>query len=134
MENQDNKQETKASLRTGVEFFFNEAGCEIHAKGSSFTGKESIMVDGLLVSEKHSYGKHSIHQFKIDEDSYEIEFHTISIMKGILHCILIKNGTHVKTLKLQPFEKGNFKKMLIRSFFIGAIAGFLAVSITEYWH
>ncbi|MFT6529580.1 MAG: hypothetical protein ACJAZB_001223 [Psychrosphaera sp.] len=112
----------------GFNYKFNVEGHEIHAWGSAKSGKEKVFVDGKLVSSKWSVTKKSIHTFKLNNDSYELEFNMVSLLTSELHCILIKNGVHLETQKQVPKYTENKKKA---KWFIGlhTIAG----AICGYW-
>ncbi|NRA62386.1 MAG: hypothetical protein HRU25_16095 [Psychrobium sp.] len=122
----------------GFRFHFEDDGREIIATGSAFTGKEEIFVNGENVSDKRTVKVSSTHHFTIDEDQYELEFHMVKILTSELDCILIKNGTHLKTLKFQAIKspwdllKSLLGGLLIGSV-IGAVIGGVAMAIILYF-
>lgn len=80
----------------GYNFHFDIDGHHIHSHASSMSGKEIVYVDGEIVSERKSLKKHSRIELNLGENKYEIEFYMVSMFKGELHCILIKEGVHVE--------------------------------------
>ena len=93
------------SLFQNANFHFQDAGREIIATGTIFTGKEQVFVNGNKISNKRNMKFSSTHDFVIEEDKYEIEFKMVNFLANEIDCILIKNGTHLKTLKFQPLKK-----------------------------
>ncbi|MBU2918040.1 hypothetical protein KO505_08705 [Psychrosphaera sp. F3M07] len=114
----------------GFNYKFNVEGHEIHAWGSAKSGKEKVFVDGKLVSSKWSLTKKSIHTFKLNNDSYELEFNMVSLITSELHCILIKNGVHLETQKQVPkysSDKKKGKTLILVLFVIGFLFGLFGV-------
>ena len=126
------------SLFKGIRFHFEDEGREIVAAGAALSGKEEIFVNGKNVSDKRSMKASSTHYFIIGDDRYELEFHTVKILSSELDCILIKNGTHLKTLKFQAIKsqwdllKSLLGGLLIGSV-IGAVIGGVAMAIILYF-
>jgi len=128
------KNSSKVSLKNGYHFYFRDGDTEIYAHGSAYSGKETIYVNDKKVSQFRNLGRKSVHKFSIGKDNYEIEFDMISILKGLLHCTLIKNGVHFKTLKLTSNDLyGTLSKFLLKSFIIGFITGFIVVKVMKHW-
>ncbi len=118
------------SYRGGFTFDFDEAGHTINVHCSSVSGKESVYVDGELVTSKRTFRRKSSLTFAIGTDNYEIEFNVVDMRKGETHCTLIKNDVHVKTIKKALLKSnqitgksGWLKVTLI--FIVGAISGYL---------
>jgi len=122
------------SLKGGYAFYFYDGEHEIFAHGSSWSGKETIFVDGIKVSSLRSIGRRSLHHFDIDGVNYEIEFNMVNIIKGELHCIFIKNGVHFKTEKLLAYKstKLSYKYILI-GFISGIVLGFAVAKAIKFW-
>ena len=124
---------SKMTLKDGYEFYFFDAGYEIFAHGSSWSGKETVFLNDKEVSSIRNFGRRSVHHFNIEQDQYELEFNMVKMMRGELHCTLIKNGVHFKTQKLSVYQSSrSLYKYLIGGFIIGAITGFTAVKIIKY--
>ena len=115
----------------GFTFDFNDDGRLISVFGSAWTGKESVSFNGQVVAEKRSYTRKSVIEFTIEEDDYEVEFNMVDMLRGELHCTLIKNGVHFKTSKkalvnkYQITPKSWWKMLLL--FFVGGFSGYISV-------
>ena len=59
------------SLWKGSEFCFHDDGHIIYVKATC-SGNETIFVDGEKVSEKRSFGRQSVHKFKIEKKHSDI--------------------------------------------------------------
>ncbi len=114
--------ENVASIRKGFNFQFIVDEHTIDVWGSGWNGRETVKVDGLVVSDKRSFGRKADHQFKLEGKLFEIEFNMVSILKGTLHCSLIEDGVHLKTKKqaLKPSLQLNRK-----TFFVHLLIGLL---------
>ncbi len=109
-DNDDVEQVGSLSLISkGYNFKFNVEGHEVHGWGSAKSGKEKVYLDGNLISSKWGLTKKSVHQFEVNNVSYEMEFNVVSLLTGELHCILIKNGVHLETQKQIPKPYANKK-------------------------
>lgn len=84
-------------LKQGYNFYFNLEGQEIRAYGSYLSGREEVYVNDNLVSKKRSLNFKSHHEFKLDEDTFEVEFNVVNLLNGEIECVLIKNGVHAET-------------------------------------
>ena len=119
--------EAEFSFKKGMVFRFEELRHQIELIASGFSGKESVYIDGKLVSSFRSFSRSTIHTFKINSVNYELELNTISILKGKLECSLIKEGVHLKTLKLNTIKSSKTKltyKFILAHFILGAVAGY----------
>ena len=116
----------------GFRFHFEVEGHQIEAWGSSKSGKESVTLDGNLVSEKRSLRRKSLHSFEHQGVLYEVEFNMVNLRTSELHCSLIKDGVHVDTQKVMP-KSTSSKKEFFKGFFlwfgIGAISGFVGMTL-----
>lgn len=88
------------NYKEGYYYCFQYLGAEIIAKGSAKSGKETILINGKLVSEKRSFFRRSCHKFELDGHKLEMEFYMANMRTGELHCSLIDDDTHVETQKL----------------------------------
>ena len=118
------------SYRNGFSYEFEDAGNVINVRCSSISGKETVYVNEVLVAEKRSFRRKSTLVFNIDEDSYEIEFNVVDMLKGETHCTLIKNDLHVKTIKKALLKKNqipgkNSWFIVSLIFLFGLISGYL---------
>lgn len=75
----------KSKGKVGV-FEFEVDGKKLKAIGSSFSGKERVFIDDVLVSEKRSYAKNSRHNFKVGDKDYIVEFKLPNLLKAELFC------------------------------------------------
>ena len=128
----------KEIRKEGYNFHFDVDGHHIHSYGSSMSGKEIVYVDGEVVNERRSFRKRSQIEFYLGNNKYEIEYNMISLLTGELHCTLIKNGVHVETqiCKLEDLKEQNpkaFWRGFITWFIIGAISGFVGMSLLIYF-
>lgn len=88
--------ETKFDSGEGYRFRFEHNGHHIDAWGSGISGKEYVIFDGELISQKRTHSKKSHHLFEKDGCYYEIKFVVKSILSGRLECALLANRTEVK--------------------------------------
>lgn len=88
------------SLIKGYSFTFQEAGHQIKAWYSVFSGLEKVYVDGELVSSQRNLSTNSTNTFKIGENEYSTNLQAISLLKGPFVCTLSKNGVFYKRQKL----------------------------------
>ena len=111
------QQSITSSIFKGINYYFQDGENEIRAKlfGFIFSRKEIIYLNEKEISNNRSMGVNSIHKFTIDNKKYEIEFSIISIISGQINCTLIKDGTHVRTLELNPLN--NLKLTFKSSFY-----------------
>ncbi len=123
---------SKQVIKEGFNFHFEVDDYKIHAWGSSKSGKEVVTVDGEIVSEKRSLGRHTIHSFILNNVRYEIEFNVKSLLTGEFHCSLIKDGAHIETQKQVPKNsatKKMAKKNILIAFILGGICGYVAMTL-----
>jgi len=125
--------ESEISLLAGLKFNFYDDDREIIAYSSSFSGKEIIYLNGINISEQRSFKVRSIHQLKVQEDDYEVEFNVTSFLKSKIECTLIKNGVHVKTIKLQVATIKQLMTFILAGFISGAFIGFFTIKIIKTW-
>jgi hypothetical protein len=137
--NRSNKREkiNKFTFKGGYEFYFYDCGHEILAIGSSWSGKETVILNGKEVSSIRNLAKRiAVQQFNIEKEQYELEMNMVEIKSGELHCTLIKNGVHFETQVLSAYSPG-FLSSLIKttliSAFVGLIIGFLSVTLINKW-
>jgi len=137
--NNDNKNSVNVddgvNYKTGFNFIFSEEGNTIRAFGSAKSGKEQVFVNDNLMTEKRSFGRRSCLSFESNEHQYEVEFHMVNLFTGELHCTLIKDGVHVKTLKQSLAKKYqlNGKTKLLFLVSQGFVAGFVLVMALNYF-
>lgn len=134
--NQNNYSELEQNVtfKSGYVFTFNDNGHDFEVRGSAWSGKEEVYVDGQLVAKKLSFKRRSVMAFEMNGTQYEVEFYMANMRTGELHCSLIKEGVHVKTSKkaLTPVNQINGKTLPIITFFgfvLGGVAGYLVTSL-----
>lgn len=120
------------NYKDGYHFDFEDVGHVIDVRCSSFSGKESIYLDDQLIASKRSFKRKSSMSFTIGENNYEIEFNVVNMFRGEVHCTLIKNDVHVKTIKkalLMKYQLSgkNAWLKIFTCFLIGAICGYVSV-------
>ncbi len=117
----------------GYTFDFNDNGRMINVYGSAWTGKETVSFEGEVIVNKRSFSRKSTLEFSIADDSYEVELNMVDMFRGELHCTLIKNGVHCKTLKKALANKYQLTKtsswQLLILFFLGGFFGYTAVNL-----
>lgn len=118
-------------LKNGYRFCFQDGENTINCRGSSVSGKEIISLNDEQVStNRNAFSRRSLHKFASGSHNYEVEFYMASLLKGELHCILIKDGVHVETKKACPSGLTNNKPISpIRTFIEGFIFGFIGFGI-----
>ena len=76
----------------GIWFYFSDGDRSIIFHMDSFSGRETIFVDGTKVSQKRSWRLLSEHVFNYQGDSFEVTFQMLSYLKGIWKVDVLKNG------------------------------------------
>jgi hypothetical protein len=118
------KVDETADYKNGFTFDFKDNDYEISVRCSAKSGKEQVFVNGTLVAEKRSYRRKSIIQFTLGSHRYEVEFNVIDMFKGETHCTLVKDDTHIKTIKKALITKYQVKWGHIPFYFaFGALVG-----------
>jgi len=126
----------KDLFKNGYNFHFDVDGHHIHCYGSINSGKEILYIDEQVISEKRTFRRKSVTAFEIDNNNFEVEYNMVSMLKGELHCTLIKNGVHVETQIMtmsQEESKGAFWVGFWSFFAIGAIVGFFGATFILNW-
>jgi hypothetical protein len=130
---------SKFTFTGGYEFYFYDCGHEILAVGSSWSGKETVILNGKEVSSVRNLTKRiAVQRFNFEKVQYELEMNMVELMSGELHCTLIKNGVHFETQVLSAYSPApGFLSTLIKITLISAIAGlilgFLSVKLLNKW-
>ena len=75
----------------GIWFYFSDGDRSIIIHGGSFSGRETIFVDGTKVSQKRSWRLMSEHVFNYQGDSFKVTYQVL-VLKGILKVDVLKNG------------------------------------------
>ena len=118
------------SLLKGAKFAFQINGNLITFIASSWSGKETVTLNGLVVSKSRGFSKNTLHKFKHEGSDYEISYKTKSIMNGGWICALYKDGELLKAHNV-AFEGGN-KHVGIASIILGIIFGGLFAYYPNY--
>jgi hypothetical protein len=122
---------SEGSIKEGIWFVFENDGNKICVWGSSFNGKEIIYLNDQIVSEKRNVKFKGKHQFKDNNgNEFEVEFETVSTLKGELKCDIIKNGNRIKTFTAKYIKPKNKKfNIIFLIFFIllGVIIGIIDI-------
>jgi hypothetical protein len=127
---EENELTSEVNYRDGYHFDFEVDGHNVHAHGSSKSGKETVLVNGEIVAEKRSFRRKSTLNFSIEENTYEIEFNMVNMLTGELHCTLIKNNMHIKTFKkaLKKSNQLSLKSSSMWLFFAGGFFGYILMA------
>jgi hypothetical protein len=88
------------SLLKGYSFSFDDEGKEILAWFSSLSGRETIYVDGELVSSQRNISMKSSNNFMIGDNKYSITLKIVNVFKGPVICTLTKNGKEYRRKEL----------------------------------
>ena len=120
----------EATLLKGHWWAFDCDGDEITIHGSSFSGMERVYINDELVFAERSISICSRHQFVHEDQEYKVHLSLVSLSKGDIECLLIKNGHIVgrKTTGLYNSHKYNshklsFTKNLLIPLGLGGIIG-----------
>ncbi|MBN7819784.1 hypothetical protein [Bowmanella yangjiangensis] len=115
----------ECSVKNGMNFTFFDEGKMIIFKGSSFTGREIVTLDGEVVSDQKSYRRNSIHNFEHAGKNYQIQLVANSIVKGDIDCHFSVNDKIVTSYKLNyEKKKKNSVALFLVIFFGGGLIGF----------
>ena len=127
------KVDDSVNYRTGYNFEFVQGDNVIRAFGSAKSGKEEVFFNDELMAKKRSFGRKSCLSFDSNGYHYEVEFHVTNLFTGELHCTLIKDGVHVKTLKQSLAKKYqlNGKTKLLFLISQGFFAGFIFIWVLD---
>jgi hypothetical protein len=130
----ENEVDESVSYRGGFNYEFIIEEHKINVRCSSFSGKESVYVDGELVVTGRSFRRKSSHNFTINNDHYEVELNVVDMLKGETHCTLIKNDVHVRTIKQALLAKNQLstnnplgKLYIFVAFILGGASGYYLV-------
>jgi hypothetical protein len=117
----------------GIWFIFRD-GERVIADHNSLLGKESIFINGKIVSKKRTLNRRSNHSFNFEENTYEIDIFTHNTFKE-LECHLKKDGIYLDRLKvydgLKPRYKSSTRFVLIG--LSGLLIGFLISLLVNYF-
>jgi len=123
-----------SSIFGGIKFIFQDEGQRIVASSAFFSPKKHIEVNGKEVSKRYSISGKSPHQFTVNKHQYEVEITLESTLLHRVSCTLIKNGTHVETLRFSYTQNRKaYLKIFIGFFLFGAISGFIGSQIVSGW-
>ncbi len=118
----------------------------ITAWGSMWSGKEYIIQNGKVLSQKRSFSKRSVHSFSLDENELSVVFRTENLITGRLCCCLIENGVEKEKCKglfsLRELVKSTVVFVLmivISSLIISVVKGpswsyYLANGLILWWY
>lgn len=116
-------------MKDGYRFEFVDGDNKIECWGSGKSGNEAIYLNGEEVSAlRNLFSRKSLHKFSSDTVGYEVEFNMVSLTRGELHCILIKDGVHFQTKKVQLTSFSKNKPLTMKqAFFEGFVFGFFLI-------
>jgi hypothetical protein len=86
------------SFSKGLWLIFSDGDREIAAHSSTL-GKESVFINGKLMSQKRTFRKISRHQFIFERNNYELVYFVSKILTGEMSCSLIKNDICIGKFK-----------------------------------
>lgn len=100
---------SETSIKNGNWFIYKDGQNVIQIWGSNLNGKEKVFLNNELVSEQRSMKMQSSHNFKDKNgQNYEVMFHTQSLLKGSLECIIKKEDVVLKIFKTKYIRGKNF--------------------------
>lgn len=126
---------SKATIKDGFWYFFEDDGIEIAVNVSAFSGKETVYVNDNPVSEKRSYSFLSLHNFQYKGKHYRVKCDVINIWTQKIECSLSINGK-VQFTETKAYITGGilgFIKLLAFWIAVGATVGIAAASIAIYF-
>jgi hypothetical protein len=115
-------------------FIFRDGDLEIAAH-NSLLAKESIFVNGEIVSESRSLNRVGKHQFVFGENKYEVVFDVLKIVKGEMECSLFKNSICIgkfKTYCSRISSKISYLEKCIICFLIMVFASSVAILLQTH--
>jgi hypothetical protein len=89
---------SQANAFTGLWFIFRDGNRKIAAHVSTM-GRESVFIDGKLISKRKPVEDSSIHRFTLDRNRYEVSFLAINTVTINLECSLTKNNVRIEAFK-----------------------------------
>lgn len=90
-----------ASTLNGFWFVFHHGGHAFAFWISSFTGKEEVYLDGVLVAERRNVSLKSTHELVVGEVTYLLELRTRNLRRGVFECVLYETGIPVAALETE---------------------------------
>ena len=98
----------KASAFTGYHFEFTDQDTNIEVQASSWSGKESVVINGELISDKRVLtSTRSEHLITHDGREYRVGLHITNILTGNVECKLYRNdlliGSQYKAVIEKPY-------------------------------
>jgi len=103
------------SFRKGIKFEFNDKNNNIIFICSTFSGKETIIVNGRVILESRSFNRHVEHTFFVDDKNYTIILTSKSLWSSELRCSLKQGHNVIKEYEVKQIKsKSKFwlKKMI----------------------
>lgn len=95
--------ESRIKNTSGYNFLFDIDDTQIHAGGSSYSGKEYVYINDQLVSSQRSYRYNTGHEFHYQGIDYQIQFSVVSALKGEIECRLYRNHELVQVKLASPY-------------------------------
>ncbi len=113
------------SLLNGMWFIFKDGNREIAAYSSSTSGRESVFINGELISDKKSLRLKSIHTFTFESIDYNLVIVVHGLCMDKVQCSLAKNDVRIALIRMyfsnNSFESNNF--LLTLMFFLMILLG-----------
>jgi len=141
MEADDGRMEV--GLRKGIRAFFDLDDITISFWGSAWTGREIVMVEDRVVSDKRSFRFTTPHHFEHAGVDYTLVFEVVSMLRGEFRVELYRKGVLVDSdcvrhndLGVDP-ETGRFSgwrlaRRLAPHFVLGMLAGAAAAFLFDH--
>jgi hypothetical protein len=111
------------SLRNGFWFYFNEVEPRIVVFSSAVNGREAVLVDEEIVSEKRVlFSRTGIHHFEHQGSAWTVTVALTNLWTGEITCTVFRNGVEVAKSTKAYLDR---KRKLWPPFLIGAVCGAL---------
>lgn len=103
--------QSKASIRYGTWFVFNDGDDVIRAHGSCWTGIDRIYFNNDTVIQP--YKRNNRYVFIRNNNKYQVVFCRHSVSQGQLRCTLFKNGEKIGDIRSKRLRILNFRPTLL---------------------
>jgi len=122
------------NFKDGYYYYFDDEGDEIVARCSSWSGMETIYINGEKVSQHRNLGFNSKHKFAHGGSHYQVIFIVSGMMKGALECLLLKDdrliGNEYVALSTRKGNKWIGIGMALLGFALGVVGASVGLSFT----
>lgn len=117
------------SYLSGSKFTFEIGDTTIKLYASAWSGKETVFINGNVVSESRSHSLSTSHEFEYEGSSYKIEL-TMGKLIGTFRCSLQINEVFIKAYILK--HDGNIKHIRLYYIISGIMFYFIFTRFSDY--